>query len=106
MGTVFQVPWTRIDNWPASQELVRRLGFTTLVFGLRDDARALNEFAGSAPERVALIFGTEGAGLRPRTLDSADSVVRIPMREGVDSLNVASATGIALWAISQAIRRS
>jgi tRNA G18 (ribose-2'-O)-methylase SpoU len=97
MGTVFQVPWTRIDEWPGSGlELLRSLGFRVAAFGLRDDAIPLDDYA--TPDRLALVFGTEGEGLLPRTMAAADDVVMIPMAGDVDSLNVASATGIAIWA--------
>ncbi|MGN6326175.1 TrmH family RNA methyltransferase [Pseudolysinimonas sp.] len=99
MGTVFQVPWTRIEDWEGSGlDLVRSLGFRVAAFGLRDDAIPLDAYAASAPERLALVFGTEGEGLLPSTMAAADDVVMIPMSGGVDSLNVASATGIAIWA--------
>jgi tRNA G18 (ribose-2'-O)-methylase SpoU len=97
MGTVFQVPWTRIDDWPgAGLELLKSLGFRVAAFGLRADAIGLDVY--DAPERLALVFGTEGDGLMARTMDSADDVVMIPMGGGVDSLNVAAAAGIAIWA--------
>jgi tRNA G18 (ribose-2'-O)-methylase SpoU len=97
MGTVFQVPWTRIDEWPgAGLELLRSLGFRVAAFGLRGDAIPLDEYR--VPERLALVFGTEGEGLMPRTMDAADDVVKIPMAGGVDSLNVASAAAVAIWA--------
>ena len=99
MGTVFQVPWTRIEDWDASGvRLLRELGFRVAALGLRDDAIPLDDYAASAPERLALVFGTEGDGLLPSTMAAADDVVMIPMSGGVDSLNVASATGIAIWA--------
>jgi tRNA G18 (ribose-2'-O)-methylase SpoU len=59
----------------------------------------LDAFARSAPERLALVFGTEGDGLSPAALGSADVRVRIPMAGGVDSLNVAAASAVALWAL-------
>jgi tRNA G18 (ribose-2'-O)-methylase SpoU len=97
MGTVFQVPWTKIDEWPgAGLELLTSLGFRVAAFGLRDDAIPLDEYR--APERLALVFGTEGEGLMPRTMEAADDVVKIPMAGGVDSLNVASAAAVAIWA--------
>ena len=96
MGTVFQVPWTQIDEWPGSGlELLRSLGFRVAAFGLRDDAIGLDQYR--APERLALVFGTEGDGLMAATMDAADDVVKIPMGGGVDSLNVAAAAGIAIW---------
>src|SRR4051794_4608135 len=68
MGTVFQVPWTRIETWPGGAEQLRRLGFTTAALALEDDAVGLDELAADPPERLALVLGTEGDGLSPRTL--------------------------------------
>jgi tRNA G18 (ribose-2'-O)-methylase SpoU len=97
MGTVFQVPWTLVDEWPGSGlDLLKSFGFRIAAFGLRDDAVGLDDYA--VPEKLALVFGTEGEGLMPRTMDAADDVVMIPMNGGVDSLNVAAAAGIAIWA--------
>jgi tRNA G18 (ribose-2'-O)-methylase SpoU len=99
MGTVFQVPWTRIDPWPRSVATLRELGFTVAALALRDDAVPLDELAADPPERLALVLGTEGDGLAPATVAAADLTVRIPMRGGVDSLNVAAATAVAVWAL-------
>lgn len=99
MGTVFQVPWTRIDPWPGGVELLRRTGFTVVAMALTDDSIGLDELAGAAPERLALVVGAEGDGLSGRTLASADVTVRIPMAGGVDSLNVAAASAVAMWAL-------
>jgi len=98
MGTVFQVPWTRIDPWPAGINLLRDAGYVVAALALDDDAITLDELAADPPAKLALVVGTEGDGLRARTIDSADEVVRIPMGRGVDSLNVASALAVALWA--------
>ena len=102
MGTVFQVPWTRIPTWPAVDDL-HALGFTVAALALSDDSVSLDDFAVSeactSPEsRLALVMGTEGDGLRERTIATADVVVKIPMAGGVDSLNVAAASAVALWA--------
>ena len=103
MGTVFQVPWTRVDDLAdGGAELLHSLRFRIAAFGLREDAIGLDEYLTRLPERLALVFGTEGDGLLPRSIDAADDVVMIPMSGGVDSLNVASATGIALWATRDA----
>ena len=99
MGTVFQVPWTRIEPWPAGLEVLRANGFTVAAFALTDDAVSLDELAADPPERLAVIFGTEGDGLSRRTLAQADLVVQIPMAGGVDSLNVAAASAVAMWAL-------
>ncbi|WP_442864350.1 TrmH family RNA methyltransferase [Brevibacterium sp. BRM-1] len=101
MGTVFQVPWTRIDPWPGGLAALRAAGFHTAALALDERAVSLREFARSAPERVALIMGTEGDGLRRSTLEAADSTVLIPMAGGVDSLNVAAATAVACYALQQ-----
>jgi tRNA G18 (ribose-2'-O)-methylase SpoU len=99
MGTVFQVPWTRIDPWPDGVDRLRALGFTVAALALGDDAVDLADLAGAAPERLAVILGTEGDGLGRRTVAAADLTVRIPMAGGVDSLNVAAASAVAAWAL-------
>ncbi|MEO7267632.1 MAG: RNA methyltransferase [Knoellia sp.] len=99
MGTVFQVPWTRIDPWPRGMNLLRDMGFTVAALALSDDAVGLDELAAHPPERLALVLGTEGDGLSRRTVEGADIVVKIPMAGGVDSLNVAAAGAVAAWAL-------
>jgi tRNA G18 (ribose-2'-O)-methylase SpoU len=99
MGTVFQVPWTRIEPWPGSVGTLRELGFTVAALALRPDAVPLDELAADPPDRLALVLGTEGDGLAPATVAAADLAVRIPMRGGVDSLNVAAAAAVAAWAL-------
>ncbi len=99
MGTVFQVPWTRIDPWPGGVEGLRRLGFTVAALALGNDAVSLDRLAVDPPGRLALVVGTEGDGLARHTLAAADLAVRIPMADGVDSLNVAAAAAVALWAL-------
>lgn len=98
MGTIFQVPWTRIDPWPAGIEQLRALGFTVAALALGDDAVPLDELAAHPPDRLALVLGTEGDGLAARTIAGADLTVTIPMMGGVDSLNVAAAGAVAFWA--------
>jgi tRNA G18 (ribose-2'-O)-methylase SpoU len=98
MGTVFQVPWTRIPQWPKSIDLVRGAGFTTAALALSDDAITLDDLAAQRHRKLALIIGTEGNGLHPATLSAVDAIVRIPMGGGVDSLNVAAAAAVAFYA--------
>jgi tRNA G18 (ribose-2'-O)-methylase SpoU len=105
MGTVFQVPWTRIDPWPAGIQTLREHGFTVATLALRDEAVGLDELAAAPPERLALVLGTEGDGLSSHTLQEADLSVTIPMAGGVDSLNVAAAGAVAAWALRPASRR-
>lgn len=100
MGTVFQVPWTRIGEWPDAAAELHAHGFETAALALRDDAVPLDVYAADRPSRVALVMGTEGEGLSAGALDAADRIVTIPMTGGVDSLNVASAAAVALWAMS------
>ena len=101
MGTVFQVPWTRIGcvrDWAVEGvPLLRSLGFSTAALALADDALPLHDARLRACERLALVLGTEGDGLAPSTVAACDYVVRIPMDHGVDSLNVAAASAVAFW---------
>lgn len=98
MGTVFQVPWTRLADWPAGGlELLRRLGFQTAALALRADARSIEDPGLKTADRLAVVLGTEGDGLRDGTVADCDMTVRIPMAHGVDSLNVAAAAALAFW---------
>jgi tRNA G18 (ribose-2'-O)-methylase SpoU len=97
MGTVFQVPWARLDSWPHDLTLLKEQGFTVAAMELTGDALNLDELAASNPERLALVLGTEGAGMSAETLAAVDLAVKIPMRAGVDSLNVAAASAVAFW---------
>jgi tRNA G18 (ribose-2'-O)-methylase SpoU len=99
MGTVLQVPWTRVGEWPSVRELLTTSGFHLAALALADGAVDLREFAPSAPERVALVLGTEGEGLTPDALEAADTVVTIPMAHGIDSLNVAATAAVAMYAL-------
>ena len=100
MGTVLQVPWTRLPDWPEGATVLKDLGFHLAALALDDRAVSLDAFVATAPERVALLLGTEGDGLSPLALEHADTTVTIPMMHGVDSLNVASASAVALYALS------
>ncbi len=100
MGTVLQVPWARFTSWPHDIDVLRAHDFHVAALALDEHAVDLREFAASKPDRVALVVGAEGDGLAQSTIDAADSVVRIPMRHGVDSLNVASAAAVALYALT------
>lgn len=98
MGTVFQVPWTRVDPWPGGIDVLRDAGFVTAALALSDDSVSLDALEADPPERLALVLGAEGDGLKPATIAAADLTVRIPMAGGVDSLNVAAAGAVAFWA--------
>jgi tRNA G18 (ribose-2'-O)-methylase SpoU len=97
MGTVFQVPWARLESWPGGVDELRGLGFTVAAMELTDDAVDLDVLGARGIERLALVLGTEGAGIAPETLSAVDLAVKIPMRPGVDSLNVAAASAVAFW---------
>ena len=99
MGTVFQVPWTRMPEWAPASALLHDAGLHVAALALADDAVPLDVFAAARPERVALLLGAEGDGLSRRALEAADTIVTIPMAGGVDSLNVAAAAAVALWAL-------
>jgi len=99
MGTVFQVPWARIDPWPGGVATLAQAGFVVAAFALAPDAVPLEQLAADPPQRLALVMGTEGDGLGRRTVAACDLVVRIPMAGGVDSLNVAAASAVAMWAL-------
>ncbi len=113
MGTVFQIPWTRIGGedkqyWPFKGiDELKSLGFTTVAMALEDDSISLDELTRrlncSSTEAnhintIALIFGTEGEGLSSHTIARADLTVKIPMSHGVDSLNVAASSAVAFYA--------
>jgi tRNA G18 (ribose-2'-O)-methylase SpoU len=100
MGTVLQVPWTRVGDWPSTMELLAASGFHIAALALSDDSVDLKAFAATAPDRVALVLGTEGAGLTAEALAAADTIVRIPMAHGIDSLNVAATAAVAMYALS------
>ncbi|KRF17144.1 rRNA methyltransferase [Nocardioides sp. Soil797] len=96
MGAVFSTPWTRLDDWYDALPLLSRHGFTTVALTLADDATPIEQ-AVADQEKVALVLGSEGHGLSARWEKSADRRAIIPMREGIDSLNVAAASAVACY---------
>ncbi|GGE89497.1 TrmH family RNA methyltransferase [Mycetocola zhadangensis] len=99
MGTVLQVPWTRMPEWPEARRLLDHAGFHVAALALDDRAITLDEFSANLPDKIALTLGAEGDGLSGQALEAADTTVIIPMKHGVDSLNVAAASAVALWAV-------
>ena len=102
MGTVFQVPWTRLveknENWPGDgMKLLREMGFRTAAMALSDRSVSVEDPALAAEEKLAIFMGTEGDGLADSTIAACDYTVKIPMYHGVDSLNVAAASAVAFW---------
>ena len=106
MGTVFQVPWTRVgetyDQWPQpGLERLRSLGFQTVAMALRNDTIDIDDPALRQAPKLAIVLGTEGDGLKETTIAQCDYTVKIPMSRGVDSLNVAAASAVAFWALGR-----
>ena len=95
MGTVFQIPWTFLEeNWQAQ---LNSLGFKTAAMALRDDTLSIDDPRLRQEEKLAVVLGSEGDGLADSTITSCDYTVKIPMYHGVDSLNVAAASAVAFW---------
>lgn len=103
MGTVFQVPWTRIGterNWAEEGvPLLNQLGFTVAALALEDDSVTLQNEHIAGAKKLALVLGTEGDGLAPSTIANCNYTVKIPMAHQVDSLNVAAASAVAFWEV-------
>jgi tRNA G18 (ribose-2'-O)-methylase SpoU len=98
MGAVLQVPWARLETWPAGVAQLREAGFTTAALAPGEESVTLDALADRDVPRLALVLGTEGDGLRPSTLAATDLTVHIPMAGDVDSLNVAAAAAVAVYA--------
>lgn len=107
MGTVFQAPWTISKQGPSDKyeesyvKELQDLGFKTVAFALRDDSISIDDPILASEEKLAIILGTEGEGLKDSTLAACDYTVKIPMSHGVDSLNVAAASAIAFWELGK-----
>lgn len=101
MGTVFQIPWTFLEDslsWPGQGlRLLHDLGFKTAAMALSEASVCIDAPQLMAEEKLAVILGTEGDGLAECTIADCDYTVRIPMSHGVDSLNVAAASAVAFW---------
>lgn len=99
MGTVFRIPWARIDcPWPSvGMNIIKGYGFKTAALALRDNAIDIESRELYESEKLAIILGTEGNGLCNDTIEKSDCSVYIPMQSGVDSLNVAAAAAVAFW---------
>ena len=105
MGTVFQIPWTFVDNsviWPEEgMKILRELGFKTAAMALKEDSASIDDPELMKEDKLAVILGTEGDGLAPKTIADCDYTVMIPMSHGVDSLNVAAASAVAFWQLGK-----
>lgn len=105
MGTVFQIPWTFVDNsviWPEEgMKILRELGFKTAAMALKEDSVSIDDPELMKEDKLAVILGTEGDGLALETIADCDYTVMIPMSHGVDSLNVAAASAVAFWQLGK-----
>ena len=102
MGTVFQIPWAYLgseqSDWPEKGlAALKDWGFKTAAMALSDDSVSIDDAALMAEEKLAIVLGTEGDGLAETTIAGCDYTVKIPMSNGVDSLNVAAASAVAFW---------
>ncbi len=126
MGTVFQIPWTYIEDltgdkleavskaktgeYPDNKldidrqdgvERLHAMGFKTASMALRNDTIDINAPQLKDVDKLAVILGTEGEGLKTSTIDASDFTIKIPMFHGVDSLNVAAASAVAFWELGK-----
>lgn len=101
MGTVFQIPWTFLEEGESKEQsgiqMLQELGFKTAAMALSDDSVSIDDERIRKEEKLAIVLGTEGDGLAPMMIAECDYTVRIPMSHGVDSLNVAAASAVAFW---------
>lgn len=123
MGTVFQIPWTFLNDSDRSGDMktddkspesgterfrsaglpgrLRSLGFRSAAMALSDQSLSIDDPRLASVERLAIVLGTEGDGLTAKTIEGCDYTVKIPMAHGVDSLNVAAASAVAFWQLSE-----
>lgn len=106
MGTVFQVPWTYVDakTWQhAGIDLLHQAGYQTAAMALRYNTVSIDDPKLTAVDRLAIIMGSEGPGLKEATIEQSDFTIKIPMAPGVDSLNVAAASALAFWELGNRV---
>lgn len=99
MGSVFNLPWTRVREWPDGLFALRESGFRILAMTTGYGSVPLDEVTVGPGEKTAILLGAEGGGLTQAAMEAASSLVRIPMSAGIDSLNVGAAAAIACWAL-------
>lgn len=102
LGATLRIPYAVMDDWPEGLTRLRELGYTTVALTPDASTEPLETLVAAPPTRVAVVVGTEGPGLSDAAAAHVDHQVRIPIAPGVDSLNVATATGIALYCVSRA----
>ncbi len=95
MGNVCLLPWTIADG--DTVDLIHRVGFKTAAMALTDNCISIKDPRLAAEPKLAILLGSEGDGLKPETIEKSDYVIKIPMSNNVDSLNVAAASAVAFW---------
>jgi tRNA G18 (ribose-2'-O)-methylase SpoU len=101
MGTVFQIPWTFLNENNLKE--IKELGFKTVAMALKENSLSICDPKVVNAEKLAIIMGTEGDGLSDETIAECDYTVKIPMYHGVDSLNVAAASAVAFYQLGRPI---
>lgn len=107
MGTVFQIPWTFLEKeeaglWPEDGiRYLKSLGFRIASMALHDESVDIDDRRLHQEDKLAILLGTEGEGLRSETIGASDYIIKIPMSHGVDSLNVAAASAVAFWELGK-----
>ncbi len=101
MGTAFQVPWTYLDSSDDYIDDLHSVGFKTVAMALRDNTIDIDDSRLKEIDKLAILLGTEGEGLREDTIEHSDYTVKIPMANGVDSLNVAACSALCFWELTK-----
>lgn len=105
MGTIFQIPWTVIPDGEWQDKTVSMLhdmGYKLVSMALKENTKSIADPIFRSEDKLAIVLGTEGEGLKDKTIEMSDYTVKIPMSHGVDSLNVAAASAVAFWALANA----
>lgn len=106
IGNMFLVPWAYVCDSEAEWKengirMLQNEGFTTVAMALREDNIRIDDPELKTKDKLAIVMGNEGYGLCTSTIEACDRVAKIPMKNGVDSLNVAVAAGLAMWELSK-----
>jgi tRNA G18 (ribose-2'-O)-methylase SpoU len=97
MGAALRVPFVQLEEWPAALARLRTAGFRLVALTPREPSEPIDTFTlRPRSPKLALLVGAEGPGLTAAIESAADDRIRIPIARGIDSLNLAVATGIAL----------
>ena len=101
MGTVFQIPWTKVDKDDDYLQMLSDNGFANVAMALSDDSVSISDERIKKEEKTAIILGNEGYGLKEETIKRSDYVAKIPMNPIVDSLNVGAASAVMFWEMTK-----